>query len=61
MKCVYCRQNTEYLSTLDEPICIHCAERKGLTLCTELGKYVADSDFTCDLICNDCIYCTQEK
>lgn len=56
MKCTYCGKATDYLTTLDKPVCRHCAEEKGLLLCTQQGKYVADSGFSCDHICNDCIY-----
>lgn len=54
MKCAYCGTQTEFLTTMEEPICLHCAEENGFSLCTELGKYIADASFTCDFMCVDC-------
>nr|QGT50983.1 hypothetical protein Firmicute1046_0590 [uncultured Firmicutes bacterium] len=28
MECIYCGTETEYLTTTDEPICNHCAEKR---------------------------------
>lgn len=56
MKCTYCGKETEFLTTVDKPICYYCAEKARFSLCTEVGKYIADSNFVCDHICNDCVY-----
>lgn len=56
MKCRYCGSSTETFTSLDEPICYACAEKRNFPLCTDLGKYIADETFTCDFVCDDCIY-----
>lgn len=55
MNCKYCGQRTDLLTSLDQPICLLCAQEKHFSLCTEIGKYIADASFTCDLNCKDCI------
>lgn len=55
MNCGRCGGKTVYLTTEDEPICEQCAREHGYSICTELGKYVAVDDFSCDHICMDCI------
>lgn len=57
MKCKFCGvTKTDFLTSLDSPICLKCAEKNNFILCTELGKYIADSNFTCSHICSDCDY-----
>lgn len=56
MKCYICGQKTDYLTSDDNYICISCAESKNYILCTDTGRYIADSLFECDHICNDCVF-----
>ena len=56
MKCWFCNCEGDVLMTDGKSVCLKCAEQKGLTTCTKLGKVVADPNFHCDNICNDCIY-----
>lgn len=56
MKCAYCGKGADFLTSLDKPICLSCAQEKHFLLCTELGKYIVDTDFICDQNCYDCIY-----
>ncbi len=56
MKCCFCNGRGDILTTDGKNICCHCAEKKGFTICTKSGKAIADPDFHCDFICNDCIY-----
>ncbi len=61
MKCYFCNNDAEILTTDGKNICRHCAEEKNFTVCTKLGKVIADKNFHCDIICNDCIYEEDKK
>lgn len=54
MKCIFCGRPTETLTSMDEPICEFCVQTRHFHLCTELGKYIASPDFSCDYNCADC-------
>ena len=56
MKCIKCDCKTDLLTTDGKAICPSCAEKEGLVVCSDLGKVIADKNFQCDRICNDCIY-----
>ena len=56
MKCCFCNSDNVVLMTDGRYICRHCAEEKELVTCPEIGKVIADPNFHCDNICNDCIY-----
>lgn len=60
MKCCFCNGDGELLMTNGKSICHNCAEKKNLVICTKTGKVVADFNFHCDNICNDCIYTEDE-
>lgn len=57
MKCKYCNAPTDTFTSLDEPICEHCAQEQGFLLCTDLGKYIAAAEFSCDYDCSECSFC----
>ena len=61
MKCCFCNGEGDILMTDGKSTCHQCAEKKGLTICTKLGKAIADPKFHCDNICNDCIYVEEVK
>lgn len=56
MKCFKCGEKTDTVTTNNQPICLHCAEQEGYIVCTDKGKVIADKNFECDKICNDCIW-----
>ncbi len=56
MKCFYCGGEADMQTAKGFPICHSCAEQKGYTVCTELGKVIENADFQCDKICSDCIW-----
>ena len=61
MKCCFCNSESDVLMTDGKCICFHCAEQRGLVTCTKKGKVIADPEFRCDYICNDCVYEEEEK
>lgn len=62
MKCFKCGKNTDiFLTTSGLPICLQCAENEGYVVCTESGQVIADKNFHCDHICNDCIWKEMER
>lgn len=61
MKCFKCNEKADVLTTDSLPICLHCAEQEGYIVCPETGKVIADQNFHCDNICNDCIWKEKEK
>lgn len=61
MKCYYCNSEDTFLMTNCEYICHHCADERHLVTCTKLGKVIADPEFYCDYVCNDCIYEEEDK
>ena len=60
MKCCFCNSESDILMTDGRCICLHCAEQKGLVTCTREGKVIAEPEFHCDNICNDCIYADEK-
>ena len=60
MVCCYCNSNETIMMSNGKHICYHCAEEKGLVTCLEKGIVIADTNFYCDKICNDCIYKGEE-
>ena len=56
MKCCFCNNESDILMTDGRSICLHCAETKGLVICSKMGKVIADTKFHCDYVCNDCVY-----
>ena len=61
MKCCFCNSESDVLMTDGRCVCLHCIEQKKLVTCTKSGKVIADAEFHCDYICNDCIYTEEEN
>lgn len=61
MECCFCSSKNVVLMTNGKYICLQCAEKKGLATCTKHGQVIADPEFHCDYICNDCIYTEEEN
>jgi len=56
MKCYFCNSESDILTTDGRCICSRCTEQRGLVVCLKKGMVIANPEFHCDNICNDCIY-----
>ncbi len=46
MKCKQCKQETEYLTVRDEPICLECAKQEKYLVCVRCGKLYLEKFLT---------------
>ena len=56
MKCSICGQEADLLTVNDDAICEQCAEKAEYVVCARRGKVIADSNFYCDRMCDDCVW-----
>ena len=56
IKYCFCDSESDILMTDGRCICLHYIMQKGLVTCIKIGKAIAEHEFHCNNICNDCIY-----
>ena len=65
MKCYFCGKETDILlddnDYINKYVCEQCITDKNLFICTRSGKVIDKSNFSCDKICNDCVYMEDNK